>query len=136
MDSTNETNTNVPRSEAFHLQMNQEMDESVLEAMLKKAGIPVRTVRTVTPLLEGVSFTHLLAEGQWNEGTGAAQCSDACPEESPRHVLYQNLTPGQRDEVHRDMAKGLEYYRANLHDFSDGEFQEMDDVRMAPCPQG
>ena len=82
----NATTPEPPRSQAFHLQMSQEIDESVLESMLKKAGIPLRVLRTVTPLHEGIAFTHLLAEGEWDQSTGAADCEGQCQDRSPRHV--------------------------------------------------
>ena len=124
-----------PRSTAFHLQFEQEMDESVLESMLKKAGIPARIVRTVTPLHEGVAFTHLLAEGHWNETTGAAACSGQCrtQEGQPAHRRYQDLTPAQREEFHNDLARGLEFYHDALYCLTDGDFREMEGVAMTPC---
>lgn len=122
-----------PRSTAFHLEMQQEMDESVLESMLKKAGIPARAVRTVTPLQEGISFTHLLAEGEWDHSSGAAQCDGRCQDRNTKHIPYRDLSLEQRQEFHRDLAQGLDYYRTNLYSLSDGSFQEMDGVAMSQC---
>ena len=129
------SNPHRPRSTAFHLQFEQEMDESVLEAMLKKAGIPARTVRTVTPLHEGITFTHLLAEGEWDETTGAAACSGQCrtQEGQPAHRRYHDLTPTQREEFHSDLARGFEFYHDTLYCLADGEFEDMKDVAMTPC---
>ena len=125
--------TNRPRSNAFHLQMEQNMDESVLESMLKRAGIPFRVIRTVTPLHEGVSFTHLLAEGHWDHGSGAAQCDGGCRDKDVRHVPYQGLSQEQRSEFHSDLGRGLQYYCENLHSLADGAFRSMDEVAMTPC---
>ena len=41
-------NAEKPRSRAFHLQMDQELDESVLESILKKAGVHLHTNRPST----------------------------------------------------------------------------------------
>ena len=124
-----------PRSTAFHLQLQQEMDESVLESMLKKAGIPARAVRTVTPLHEGIAFTHLLAEGEWNESTGATACSGQCRTQDgqPSHIPYRDLSQDQRDEFHGDLARWFDYYRSSLYNLSDGEFRQMDQVAIIPC---
>ena len=119
-----------PRSTAFHLEMLQEMDESVLHSMLERAGIPARTV---TPLQEGISFTHLLAEGEWDHGSGAAQCDGRCQNRSQRHIPYRDLSPEQRQDFHRDLAQGLDYYRTSLYSLSDGCFQEMGGVAMSEC---
>lgn len=122
-----------PHSTAFHLEMQHEMDQSILESMLKKAGIPARAVRTVTPLQDGISFTHLLAEGEWNQGSGAADCDGRCQDRDLCHIQYQDLSPEQRQEFHQDLAQGMDYYRTNLYSLSDGCFQEMDDVAMSEC---
>ena len=124
-----------PRSNTFHLQLEQELDESVLESMLKKAGIPARIVRTVTPLNEGICFSHLLAEGVWDESTGASSCSGQCRSQKgePVHVRYQDLSPQQREEFHGDLARGLDFYRDGLYSLTDAEFQHMDKVATRPC---
>lgn len=122
-----------PRSTAFHLEMQQEMDQSVLESMLKKAGIPARAVRAATPLHEGISFTHLLAEGEWDHGSGATDCDGRCQGKNPQHIPYQDLSPQQRQDFHRDLAQGLHYYRTHLYSLSDGCFQEMNGVAMSEC---
>lgn len=123
------------RSGAFHLQLNQEIDESVLESMLRKAGIPLAHLRAVTPLNKGVSVTILLAEGEWDQTTGAASCAGHCPPEAP-HVRYQNLNREQKAAFHQDLTSALDYYRANNYDPSDSEIPEpLHRVALSPCDQ-
>ena len=131
----NATTPDKPRSNAFHLQLPQEMDESVLESMLRKADIPLRTLRTVTPLHEGIAFTHMLAQGEWDQSTGAAACNGRCQDQTPRHVPYRDLSLLQREEFHSDYARGLDYYRSSLYTIGDGAFREMNEVAMSPCDE-
>ena len=125
--------TPAPRSATFHLALNQDMDESVLEAMLKRAGIPVHVLRTVTQLHEGIAFTHLLAEAEWDQSSGADRCGGGCHGQDEQHRRYHQLSKEQRDEFHRDMGKGLDYYRINLYSLSDGSFRDMAGVAMDDC---
>ena len=91
------------------------------------------TLRTVTPIEEGIAFTHLLAQGEWDHGSGAANCNGRCKDRTPHHIPYRDLSQAQRNEFHSDLARGLDHYRSSMYSMTDGSFQEMDSVAMFPC---
>lgn len=137
MKTSDEVNPLTKRNEssnAFHLQLDREMDESVIRSMLKRAGIPVKTVRAVTPLHHGIAVTLLLAGEEWDQGTGAAGRNGQCRNGKQRHTPYHDLTQEQRDEFHRDLGQALDYHRANSYSLNDSELSEaFRDIAVTPC---
>ena len=100
------------QSKYFHITLADDQDETDIEERLKATGIPVKTVRTMGQIVDGISMTELLAMGEWNQDTGYNQCQGACLATGRPHVSYSDLTDQQKFEIHEDMGKALDTYRA------------------------
>lgn len=99
-------------SAAYILLLDVPADPADILTVLTKAGSHATALIPATRPERGISVTIAVAEEEWNSTTDAAQCDEACPAEARRHVLYQDLTPEQKDAYHADLAQALDYHRA------------------------
>ena len=117
-----------------HIELEENCNEDALEARMKDAGIPVRAVRAVTQLEEGIPVTQLLAQGEWNHVTGAEHCNGNCSRQPEKHVAYRDLKEKQTVRFHRDLASALDHYRAEQYmPCRDGLAEEFQNVAFQRC---
>ena len=112
--------TQVHPTKHFHLTLEaQGENEDTLQQKLESAGIKVKTVRAVSDVYEGISVTQLLAQGEWDHSTGAGACGGHCSLQTEQHLPYDRMSEAQIEEFHRDMAGGMNHYRADLYDVNE-----------------
>ena len=98
---------------------------------LRRHGIEAADIRDVTPNHNGYVFTNLLAEGIWEQETGAAHCQ----QESCNHRAWRELTKEQQNTFTSALAQFLdncriEEFQPELNLAGMPSFQ---DIRLTHC---
>lgn len=127
--------TQIHPTKHFHLTLEDPTEsEESLQERISEAGIKVTKVRAVSAIHDGISITQILAQGEWDQTTGAATCNGNCASEEAKHVAYENLTDEQRHDFHSDLANTMDHHRANAYMPCDGDLEEnFERVALSPC---